>query len=426
MVNRNGTGAGDSDLRRRVVVTGMGAVTPVGNTVAEYWQGLISGCNGIDTITMFDPHRLGVQIAGQTKGFDPEGHLGRKEARRMDRYSQFAVVAATEAAAVAGLQLGESNGDRAGVMIGTGIGGIMTSNAQYEILFTRGPDRLSPFVVPMMLPNMASGHVSIALRARGANLAPTSACSSAADALGLAAATLRRGEADIMIAGGAEAPICEMSVAGFHAARALSTRNDDPLHASRPFDKDRDGFVMGEGGGVLVLETAENALRRDAPILVELVGYISVGDAYHITQPYEDGDGAVRSMSGALREAGLEPAEVDYINAHGTSTPINDRVETLAVKRVFGEAAYQIPMSSTKSMTGHLMGAAGAIESIAAIKAIMEGTLPPTINLVNPDPDCDLDYVPDIGRKKDVRVALTNSFGFGGHNATLIFKRWQE
>ena len=277
----------------------------------------------------------------------------------------------------------------------------------------------------MMLPNMGSGHVSIALNARGPNLAPTSACSSASDAIGLAAALLERGDADVMIAGGSEAPICEMSVAGFHAARALSTRNDEPQKASRPFDRDRDGFVMGEGGGVLILERADHALRRDAPILAELGGYGSAGDAYHLTQPTEDGDGATRAMRAALRQARVEPSETDYINAHGTSTPINDRVETLAIKQVFGESAYQIAISSTKSMVGHLMGAAGAIEAVACVKAITDGIIPPTINLDTPDPECDLDYVPQKARRKDVRVALSNSLGFGGHNVCLVFKRWE-
>ena len=409
----------------RVVITGMGAITPVGLTLAETWEGFISGRNGVATITLFDPRRLGVRIAAEAPNFDVTQHFGRKEARRMDRYSQFAVVAAREAAREAGLQLTEETSKRAGVMIGSGIGGITTTNQQYEVLFRRGPDRLSPFVVPMMLPNMGSGHVSIALNARGPNLAPTSACSSASDAIGLSAALLGRGDADVMIAGGSEAPICEMSVAGFHASRALSTRNDEPQKASRPFDRDRDGFVMGEGGGVLILERADHALRRDAPILAELGGYGSAGDAYHLTQPTEDGAGATRAMRAALRQAHVEPSETDYINAHGTSTPINDRVETLAIKEVFGESAYQIPISSTKSMVGHLMGAAGAIEAVACVKAITDGIIPPTINLDTPDPECDLDYVPQKARRKDVRVALSNSLGFGGHNVCLVFKRWE-
>ncbi|MEE9276807.1 MAG: beta-ketoacyl-ACP synthase II [Dehalococcoidia bacterium] len=408
-----------------VVVTGIGAVTPLGLTVNDYWDGLVNGRSGIRSISLFDPSRLAVRIAGEAPDFDPHQHLGRKDARRMDRFSQFAVVAALEAAANAELAITDQNSARTGCVIGTGIGGIVTLNQQFEVLFTRGPSRLSPFVVPMMLPNMASGQVSIFLHARGPNFAPTSACSSAGDAIGLAAESLRRDEADIMIAGGSEAPVCEMSVAGFHAARALSTSNELPEKASRPFDLNRDGFVMGEGAGVLILERVEHALRRDAPILAEFAGYANVGDAFHITQPTENGDGGVRAMTAALAHAQVRPSEVDYINAHGTSTPINDRVETMAIKQVFGEAAPGVAISSTKSMTGHLMGAAGAIEAVVCIKAINDGVVPPTINLDTPDPDCDLDYVPHKARQLDVRVAISNSFGFGGHNSCLVLKRWE-
>lgn len=417
---------GKRPIEDRVVVTGMGAITPVGETASDFWDGLINGRSGIGPIRLFDPSRLRVRIAGEASGFDPVTHLGRKAARRMDRFSQMAVVASMEAAADADLTITEENSTRAGVMMATGIGGITSLEEQFRILVDKGPSRLSPFIVPMMLPNMASGQVSIALHARGPNLAPTSACSSAGDALGLAAAALRQGEADIMIAGGSEAPVCEMSIAGFQAARSLSTHNDEPTKASRPFDIARDGFVMGEGCGALILERADYALRRGARILAEFTGYANVGDAYHMTQPTEDGDGGARAMEAALSAAGLEPADVGYINAHGTSTPINDRVETIAIKRVFGEAAPSIPISSTKSMTGHLMGAAGAIEAIAAISALIHNAIPPTINLDNPDPDCDLDYVAHKGRAKELNVVMSNSLGFGGHNASLIFQTWED
>lgn len=409
----------------RVVVTGMGAVSPLGIGVAATWRGFTEGRSGIRTITLFDTSRVRVKIAGEVPDFEPEAYMPRKQARRLDRYSQLAVVAALEAREDANLQIDEGNTHRVGVMVGTGIGGIMTIQEQIAVLYERGPDRLSPFVVPMMLPNMASGQVSIFLQARGPNLAATSACASGTDAIGIAADTLRRGDADIMITGGAEAPVCELGIAGFHAARALSTHNDDPPKASRPFDAERDGFVMGEGAGILVLERADDAVRRGARIWAEIAGYQNVGDAYHMTQPAEDAGGGARAMAGALAHAGIAPNEVDYINAHGTSTPINDRLETVAIKRVFGEAAYTIPISSTKSMIGHLMGASGAVEAIACIKAINEGLIPPTINLDHPDPDCDLDYVPHSARRAEVRVALSNSMGFGGHNACLVFKRWE-
>ena len=409
---------------QRIVVTGMGVVSALGHNLVDTWEGLSSGRSGVEKIHLFDPHRLSVQIAAQVPNWQPADYMPKKEARRMDRYSQFAVAAAHEAVRHSGLGHFEGS-DRTGVMVGTGIGGIITTEAQFRVLDTRGPERVSPFVVPMMLPNMASGQVSIALGARGPNLAPVSACSSGADALGLAAETIRRGDADIMLAGGAEAPICEMAVAGFAAARALSARNELPAAASRPFDAERDGFVMGEGAGILVLERADHAQTRGAQILAEICGYATVGDAYHITQPAEGGDGGVRAMSMALKSAKIEPADVDYVNAHGTSTPLNDKFETMAIKTVFGEAAWDISISSTKSMTAHLLGAAGAIEAVAAIQAIREGLIPPTINLEHPDPECDLDYTPNVARKRDVRVAISNSMGFGGHNACLVFRRWE-
>ena len=409
---------------QRIVVTGIGVVSALGHNLADTWDGLTAGRSGVETIHLFDPHRLDVRIAAQVPDWEPAEYMPKKEARRMDRYSQFAVAAAHEAVQQAGLAHFEGS-ERAGVMVGTGIGGIITTEAQFRVLDRRGPDRVSPFVVPMMLPNMASGQVSIALGARGPNLAPVSACSSAADALGLAAETIRRGDADIMIAGGAEAPICEMAVAGFTAARALSARNEPPAAASRPFDAERDGFVMGEGAGILVLERADQARQRGANVLAELCGYATFGDAYHITQPADGGDGGVRAMSGALQQAEINPADVDYINAHGTSTPLNDRFETMAIKTVFGEAAWSLSISSTKSMTAHLLGAAGAIEAAATVQAIRHGVVPPTINLEHPDPECDLDYTPNQAREREVRVAISNSMGFGGHNACLVFRRWE-
>ncbi len=412
-------------MDERIVVTGMGAVTAVGPTAATTWESLIAGQSGVKTISIFDPSRLSVRIAAEVSDWKPEDYMARKDARRMDRYSQFAIVASQEAASSAGYGDGFGGSDRVGVMIGTGIGGITTTQEQFRILDSRGPDRVSPFAVPMMLPNMGSGQVSISLQARGPNLAPMSACSSAADAFGLAAETIRRNEADVMVVGGAEAPLCEMAVAGFASARALSGRNEDPAAASRPFDAERDGFVMGEGAAVLVIERAEHAVARGAEILAELCGYGSVGDAYHITQPAEGGDGGVRAMSLALERSGISPSEVDYVNAHGTSTPLNDKFETMAIKTVFGESAFGLSISSTKSMTGHLLGAAGAVEAVATVGAIVEGVIPPTINLENPDPDCDLDYTPNVSREREVRVAISNSMGFGGHNACLVFKRWE-
>ncbi len=409
----------------RIVVTGMGAVTPLGLNVADFWDGLVNGRSGIDRITLFDAEGFAVQIAGEAPGFDAQEIMDKKAARRLDRFSQLAVMAAWEALRDAQCELTPASAERTGTMIGTGIGGITTLNQQFKVLHERGPDRISPFVVPMMLPNMASGQVSIVLGSRGPNIAPTSACSSAADAIGLAAETIRQGKADLMIAGGTEAPICEMSVAGFHAARALSTSNDPPAQASRPFDAERDGFVMGEGSGVLILESEQHAVERGVPILCELAGYAAVGDAYHITQPLEDGDGGIRAMRLALEAGGISPDEVDYLNAHGTSTPLNDKTETKAIKAVLGENAMRVAISSTKSMTGHLMGAAGAIEAIASIKAIQESIIPPTINLTHPDPECDLDFTPNKAAAREVRVALSNSMGFGGHNACLIFRHWE-
>ncbi|MCY3887259.1 MAG: beta-ketoacyl-ACP synthase II [Chloroflexi bacterium] len=410
---------------RRIVVTGMGVATPVGIGVAATWEALINGRSGIDTISLFNPERVKVKIAAEVASFDPEQFMTRKRARHLDRYVQMAIAATLEAQEDAGLVIDDSNAHRVGVMIGTGIGGITTIENGIHDLVQKGPNKLNPFIVPMMLPNMGSGQVSIALGARGPNIASTTACSSGSDAIGIAMAALQRGEADVIFAGGAEAPICELGVGGFLAARALSTRNDEPQKASRPFDRDRDGFVMGEGAGTLVLETAEHARRRGGRVLAELSSYASVSDAYHVTQPAPGGKGAVQAMQTAIARAGVTPADVDYLNAHGTSTPLNDKTETLAVKQVFGESAYDLPISSTKSMIGHLMGASGAVEAVVCVKSITEGIVHPTSNLETPDPECDLDYVPHQSRAVAVRVALSNSMGFGGHNACLLFKRWE-
>ncbi len=410
---------------RRIVVTGMGVATPVGIGVAATWEALINGRSGIDTISLFNPERVKVKIAAEVASFDPEQFMTRKRARHLDRYVQMAIAATQEAQEDAGLVIDDSNAHRVGVMIGTGIGGITTIENGIHDLVQKGPNKLNPFIVPMMLPNMGSGQVSIALGARGPNIASTTACSSGSDAIGIAMAALQRGEADVIFAGGAEAPICELGVGGFLAARALSTRNDEPQKASRPFDRDRDGFVMGEGAGTLVLETAEHAQRRGGRVLAELSSYASVSDAYHVTQPAPGGKGAVQAMQTAIARAGVTPADVDYLNAHGTSTPLNDKTETLAIKQVFGESAYDLPISSTKSMIGHLMGASGAVEAVVCIKSITEGIVHPTSNLETPDPECDLDYVPHQSRAVAVRVALSNSMGFGGHNACLLFKRWE-
>ena len=414
----------ERELSQRVVVTGIGSVSALGLTADATWEGMVAGRSGIGGISLFDPSRLNVRFAAEAPDWDPSVCLPRKEARRMDRYSQFAIGAAKEASAQAGFEH-YAGSERVGVMIGSGIGGISTTEEQLRILVDRGPDRVSPFAVPMLLPNIGSAQVSISLRARGPNLAPMSACASAADAMGLAAQSIRRGEADLILAGGAEAPICEMAVAGFASARALSTRNDEPQRASRPFDAGRDGFVMGEGAGVLVLERADLAVGRGADILAEFAGYANVGDAFHITQPAEEGDGGARAMALALRDAGLEPSAVDYINAHGTSTPLNDKFETMAIKTIFGEAAYGVPISSTKSMTGHLLGAAAAVEAVAAIGAIRNGVIPPTINYEEPDGDCDLDYVPNEARSAEIKTAISNSMGFGGHNSCLVFRSWE-
>jgi 3-oxoacyl-[acyl-carrier-protein] synthase II len=411
----------------RVVVTGMGAVTPIGNDVPAFWESLVAGRSGIDCITAFDPSRLDAKIAGEVKDFQPELVMPKKEVRRHDRYVHLAWVAAVEALADAGIANpieDESLAERTGVIIGSGIGGINTMIRDVIEAHDLGVERIGPFLVTSLIPDMGAGFVAIYANARGPNYATVSACSSSNHAIGDALNIIRRGDADVMIAGGAESGIGEIPVAAFAAMRALSTRNDAPQKASRPFDADRDGFVMADGAGVLVLEALDHALARGARIHGELVGYAATDDASHITLPAPGGRGAVASMTLALADAGMATGEIGYINAHGTSTVPNDKAETAAIKTVFGEGAYAVPVSSTKSMTGHLLGAGGGIEAIACLLAIENGILPPTINYENPDPDCDLDYVPNVARHTAISSAMSNSFGFGGHNATLIFKRY--
>ncbi|ATA59166.1 3-oxoacyl-[acyl-carrier protein] synthase ii [Geobacillus stearothermophilus] len=409
--------------KRRVVVTGIGAVTPLGNDAETTWKNIIAGQSGIDIVTRVNPDDFPAKVAAEVKDFDPSLFIDRREARKMDRFTQFAVAAALMAVKDANLDINESNAERVGVWIGSGIGGMETFEQQFEIFQQRGYRRVSPFFVPMMIPDMAAGQVSIILGAKGINSCTVTACATGANSIGDAFKVIQRGDADVMITGGTEAPITKMSFAGFCANTALST-NPDPKTASRPFDKKRDGFVMGEGAGIVVLEELEHALRRGAKIYAEIVGYGATADAYHITAPAPGGEGGVRAMRQALHDAGLEPEEIDYINAHGTSTEYNDKYETAAIKEVFGDHAYKLAVSSTKSMTGHLLGATGAVEAIFSVLAIRDGIIPPTINYETPDPECDLDYVPNEARKQDVRVVLSNSFGFGGHNATLIFKKY--
>jgi 3-oxoacyl-[acyl-carrier-protein] synthase II len=413
-------------MSRRVVVTGMGAVSPLGLDVPALWQGIREARSGIGPITLCDASNLDSRIAGEVRGFDPYNYMDRKEVRRNDRFIHLAIAAATEALRTAELSITPENADLIGVVIGSGIGGITTLAEGIVTLQERGPSRISPFLVPAMITNMASGQVSMMFGLKGPNYCPTSACASGAHAIGEAAEIIRRGWAVAMVAGGSEAPITPIGIASFASAKAISTRNDDPAGASRPFDADRDGFVLAEGGAVLVLEDLEFAQSRGARILAELVGYGLSADAYHITQPAPGGEGALRSMRTALHHAGLSPDDIDYINAHGTSTPAGDIAETEAIKRLLGERAYRVPVSSSKSQFGHLLGAAGAIEAIVSILAIQEGLLPPTINYTTPDPQCDLDYVPNTPRTARVDVVLSNSFGFGGHNVSLIFRRYEE
>lgn len=413
-------------MKRRVVVTGLGLVTALGNDVASTWQGLIEGRSGADAIKKFDASGFPVRFACEVKDFDPLSFLDKKEARRMGAFTHFALAASDEAVRHSGLVIDESNADMVGTYISSGIGDFWAIEREHEKLLNSGPDRVSPFFIVSAIVNLAAGNVSIRHGAKGPNSATATACSAGAHAIGDSFRLIERGDADAMICGGAESAITPMSVAGFASMRALSTRNDDPVHASRPFDADRDGFVIGEGAGLLILEELEFAKRRGANILAEIVGYGMSGDAFHVTMPDETGSGAIRVMERAINDAGISPDRIGYINAHGTSTPYNDKFETLAIKKVFGDRAYEIPVSSTKSMTGHALGAAGGLEAVFSVKALLENKLPPTINYVTPDPDCDLDYVPNVARDAEVEYVLSNNFGFGGTNACLIFKRFSE
>jgi 3-oxoacyl-[acyl-carrier-protein] synthase II len=411
--------------KTRVVITGLGAVTPLGNTAEEFWASLIQGKSGIGPITRFDSTDFSTRIAGEVKGFDALKFVDKKDDRKLDLYLKYALACAVMAVEDAGLDPAKENGDRFGVLVGSGIGGLSTLLDSHKVLLDKGPDRVSPFFIPMLIINMASGLISMRFGARGPNSSVVTACATGNHAIGDATRIIQRGDADMMIAGGAEAIIIPLTIAGFCQMRAMSTRNEEPTKASRPFDAERDGFVCGEGGGLVVLESLEHARRRDARIYAEVVGYGMTGDAHHMTAPDPEGDGAARAMAAALRDAAVQPSEVGYINAHGTSTPYNDKFETIAIKRVFGEHAKRLPVSSTKSMTGHLLGAAGGIEAIATTLTIYHGILPPTINYEKPDPECDLDYVPNQARKQDVEVALSNAFGFGGTNAILAFRKYR-
>ncbi|MFY0542835.1 beta-ketoacyl-ACP synthase II [Brevibacillus sp. H7] len=413
-------------MKRRVVITGVGVISPVGNDADTFWNSLLEGKSGVDRLTAFDASDYPTQIAAEVKDFDPEAFgIDKKEARRMDRYVQFAMAAAKMALKDSGLEITGELAERTGVYIGSGIGGLGTWEEQHQVLLEKGPRRVSPFFIPMMIANMASGAVSMEFGAKGPTSSAITACATGTNAIGDAFRLIQHDYADVMITGGAEATIRPMAFAGFCSMKAMSTRNEEPQKASRPFDADRDGFVMGEGSGVLVLEELEHAKKRGATILAEVIGYGMSADAHHITSPSPGGEGAARCMKNALRDAGIDPTQVDYINAHGTSTDQGDIAETMAIKSVFGEHAYKLAVSSTKSMTGHLLGATGGIEAIASAFALRDQILPPTINLENPDPECDLDYVPNKARSAKVDVALSNTFGFGGHNATIILKRYK-
>ncbi|HLC29856.1 MAG TPA: beta-ketoacyl-ACP synthase II [Dehalococcoidia bacterium] len=411
--------------RQRVVITGMGAITPIGLTVDEYWSALIQGKSGIGPITFFDSEGYPTTIAAEVKGFEPKAYMDTKEARRMARFSQFAVAAATMALQDARIDLAVEDPEQIGVVLGNGNGGLPNIEEEMRTLLNRGGSRVNPFFMPMQLPNMAAAQISIRYGLKGYISTVITACAAGTQAIGEATEVIRRGKADVMVAGGTEATISEIGLAAFCALRALSTRNHEPARASRPFDKDRDGFVAAEGAGILVLESLDHALARGATILAEITGYGVSADAYHVVAPDAEGSGAARCMKLALADAHISPAQVDYINAHGTSTPLNDMTETLAIKRVFGEAAYSIPISSTKSMIGHLLGAAGGVEAVACVKTLLDGIIHPTINYETPDPQCDLDYVPNTARRLPVRTVLSNSFGFGGQNACLVFQAYQ-
>ena len=408
---------------QRVVVTGLGAVTPIGNSVADYWFGLTSGKSGVASISLFDASRHACRFAAEVKDFDPTGFIEPKESKRWDRYCQFGVVAAKQALAHAGLEITEANAERIGISIGSGVGGLLTMETQAHVLEGKGPGRVSPFTVPMMIPNMATGLAAIALGAKGPSSAVSTACAAGSNSIGDAFRLLQMGKADAMICGGAESAITPSGVAGFASAKALSFRNDDPATASRPFDRERDGFVIGEGSGLLVLETLSHAKARGAIILAEIVGYGTTCDAHHITSPTPGGVGGAAAMRLAIEDGGLSAESIDYVNAHGTSTPANDSNETAAIKSALGQRAYKVPVSSTKSMTGHLLGGSGGIEAVACVLALQHNVVPPTINYTNPDPDCDLDVVPNSAREHTLGTVLSNSFGFGGHNVCLAFQR---
>ncbi len=410
---------------RRVVVTGLGAVTPIGNSVEEFWKSSIEGRSGISRITLFDATPYPTRIAGEIKDLDLSSYISPKEEKRMDRFTKFAIFSACQAWKDSGLEE-EGSQEKWGVILGSGIGGLWTIENQHSVLRDKGPSRVSPFLIPMLITDIAPAQIAIKFNLKGPNLSISTACASSTHALGYAYQLIKKGEADVIISGGSEAAITPLGLAGFCSMKALSTRNDEPEAASRPFDRERDGFVMGEGAGILILEELGHAKARGAPIYAEIIGFGMSCDAYHVTAPDPEGEGPVLSMKRALEDASISAQEVDYINAHGTSTPLNDKVETLAIKKVFGKHAEKLAISSTKSMVGHMLGAAGAVEAIICCLVIQRGIIPPTINYQYPDPECDLDYVPNKARKKEVRIALSNSFGFGGHNATLLFKRFEE
>ena len=412
--------------KNRVVITGMGVISPLGLNLETTWEGLIAGKSGIDHITLFDASGLETQIAGEVKGFQPTDYTSRKDARHMDRFAQLAVAASIQALDQSGIKTSAENECDIGIVVGSGIGGLSTLFDQTKVLLEKGPDRVSPFLIPMMIADVAAAQVSIVLGVKGPNLCTTSACSSGSDAIGVAGEIIRRGDAQVMLAGGSEAIINPIGIAAFNACKALSTRNDEPKLASRPFDAERDGFIISEGAGILILENLEHARRRGAKILAELIGYGASADAHHVTQPLETGEGAASAMNMALGKAGIAATKIDYINAHGTSTLLNDRMETRAIKTIFGPAAYKIPASSTKSQLGHLIGGAGAVEAAISVQVMRQGIIPATINLIYPDPECDLDYVPNVPRRAKVKTVLSNSFGFGGHNSSLILRQYSE
>jgi len=411
-------------MDRRVVITGCGVISPIGIGMEDFWNSLASGKSGVSRVSSFDASQFSTQICAEVKNFEPEKYIDKKKVRKMDRFTQLAFAAAKTAIEDAKLDIKREDPFRVGVIVGSGIGGIATVAQEHRILLEKGPRRVSPFMIPMLITNIAAGEIAIAYNIQGPNYSLSSACATSNHTVGDALRLIRYGDADVIIAGGSEAAITPLGLAGFCSAKALSTRNDDPEHASRPFDRDRDGFVMGEGAGIVILESLDHALSRGASIRAELIGYGATDDAYHITAPSPDGQSAARAMSNALVDGGIKPGEVDYINAYGTSTPLNDKVETLAIKKVFGDYAYKIPVSSNKSMIGHLLGAAGVVELIATILSMEKEMIPPTINYEFPDPECDLDYVPNKARPKKINVALSNSLGFGGHNATLVVRKY--